>query len=63
MYAAMLHYCNVIGRESDEHLESSACHNTVLTSDENPPEERSQPNDKKPEELLQCVVHIGGSLA
>lgn len=57
--ATLPNYCNVIGRESNEYLESNICHNTVLTSDENPPEDRRQPNDKKPEELLRCVVPIG----
>ena len=51
-------YCNVIVRESNEYLESNVCHNDVLTSDENSPEDRRQSNDKKPEELLRCVVPI-----
>ena len=57
-----IHVCTsqIHFRESDEQLVKSAtCQESpVLSYDGNPPEDRSQPNDEKPEALLQYVCHV-----
>ena len=58
IYIFCMHF-TINFRESDEQLVKSATSqdSTMLRYDGNPPEDRSQPNDEKPEALQQYVCH------